>query len=297
MAGGILQAASWHLDGSWNSAAKPTTDDIAIVSENLDDDAVVIDTGHTAHVDLDLLQTHPQFAGDFGSSGSPIQTAADVLKVQGGGGFFMECCAASSAFKTDRAEIAAADPNTCVELGSVVGDAGDWVEIYGLRGRILLKGNIQFDAAGLVCVGQVGGRSDVNLIIDSNADTLAKLKTQSGTTIARNVVTDLIVAGGVAYKEDTKATTVDVMAGTLFYDHQAIAGDATVIRVWPGAMLHLWNNSFVKTITQLILMPGSTIVANEHPKLHIFTDKIDMGARWITSESAARNIASVRRVA
>ena len=293
MSGGVLQAQAWDQDASWDSGAKPVTDDPAIVSETLAATSTVTDaSGAASTVDLDLLQTHPLFAGSFGTSGSPIVSAADLVQVYGPGGFYFECTANGLAWKTDRVEIAPADIGAPIELGSESGDAGDYVDIYALRGKILLKGNTQFDAAGRVIVGSIRTDSDVRLQIASGADDLATLDVRSGTVEALNVVTNLRQAGGTVIKDDAKAVNVELFGGTLFYDHAAVSGDGTTIRVHRGATLHLWRNAVQKIIPNVILLPGSIIVFSPHTKLHNILNLIDMGARRITSEGPARQLAA-----
>lgn len=293
MSGDLLQASTWHDDGSWSSSAKPVVNDAAIVSDVLGDTVTVIDTGGTADgIDLDILQTHPTFNGSFGSSGAPIRSAADLIQVYGGGGFYFECSSGGTGLTTDRIEIAAASPRTPVEIGSKTGELGDWIDLYALRGKILIKGNTAFDAAARLVVGQLEGERDVALTLADGTDPLPTLDMKAGSVTIQRTVTNWRQSGGVAIKEDKPATNIDLFGGLLFYDHQAIGGDGTTIRVHRGATLHLWHNALQKTISNLILMPGSIIVASEHAKVHTFTNTpIDLGARWIRSEMQARQIA------
>ncbi|MHC4735382.1 MAG: hypothetical protein ACYTDW_13130 [Planctomycetota bacterium] len=293
MAGGVLQHYTWHNDTSWSSGLKPTTGDAALVEAEVGDAQSVIDTGGTAEaVDLALLQTHPFFNGRFGSSSTPIKSAATLLQVFGGGAFYFECHKdGASAFNVDRAEIAAATPRTVVQLGSdTAPDNGEWVDIFHHRGALLLKSNIVFNASARVVVGSIDNPNDAALEIATGAPTLPTLDVGAGVVTPKNVVTALNINGGVVYKQTTKATTVDLRAGTLFYDHEAIGGDATRITVHRGAVLHLWRNAVPKLISTLQLLPGAIIVASKHTQLHDFTTLVDQGARWIQSTAEARAI-------
>lgn len=295
MSGGVLTAYQFDQDESWSSGTKPVTDDAAIVSETLGGTVTITDaTGHAATIDLDLLQVHPLAAASFGTSGSPIVGCADLIQLYGLGGFYFECTANGTSWKTDRVEIAAANANVPIELGSETGDAGDYDEILAMRGRILLRGGCQFGASGIVSVSRVKSNEDVNLEIASTADTLPTLDVSSGIVKAANTITNLRQSGGQVTKTTAKITTADVYGGTLFYEHTAISGDGTTIRVHPGAMLHIWTDAYPKTITNLVAHPGSIIVASEHTKLHVFTNKTDLGATWIRSEAEARRIAARR---
>lgn len=292
MSGGILQAVQWDQDASWSTGNKPVSTDQAIVSDLLGDAASVTDaTGAASTIELALLQTHPLFMGNFGSSGTPIVSATNLLQVYGGGGFFFECTANAVANETLRADIAASAAGTRVELGSETGDKGDWTDIYAMRGNLLLKGNIAFAAAARLVVGSLMHERDAHVVIASGAEVLPNLDQSAGVVTALNVVTNGKISGGVFVKNTNPCVNLDLLGGICYYDHEAVGGDATVIRVHRGAMLHLWRNAVLKTLSTVILMPGSTIVFSE--QVHTFTNLIDLGAKRITSQVDAQRLAQL----
>lgn len=278
MAGGLLEGnGAWGTAGNWSDgAAIPIANSDAIMGSTLNSDATDA-VGDANDIDLDLLVTEPAFARLLGTQAAPIQTAADLVQVQGSGGFYFECDSGTAAAKkTDRIDIMAATANTPVEIGSastVAGARGDIDGITILRGMVTLKGNIMFGSSAVVAVRQISAPGDSRVVIASGADTLPTLQVFMGLVEADSVITKLEVSMGAKHIQDTAAITTGDIGGILELDYGTGAPGtvvATTINVLPGGFLNLMKKSGYKTITTVNLYPGGRI--QRHKPMHIFTN-------------------------
>jgi hypothetical protein len=78
-----------------------------------------------------------------------------------------------------------------------------------------------------------------------------------------------MVGGGEHTQDTAKITTANVYSGALIYNHAAVSGDATVIRVYDGATLVLDGNTKTKTITDVTLYPGSRMIPSKPDGVNI----------------------------
>lgn len=277
MAGGILTGnGAWGTGGNWtDGAAIPAVNDDAIMGSTLNAD--VTDAGNDANaIDLDLLLTEPAFARLFGTQASPIVIAADLVQVQGNGGFYFECdSGAAGALKTDQIDVMAATANTPVEIGSastITGARGDIDGITILRGKVVLKGNIMFGSSAVVAVRNIESTNDAQVVIASGADTLPTLQVFAGLVTSEGVITKLEVSMGATHIQDTAALGTVDLAGILELNYGAGAPGTTVattINVLSGGFLNLMKKTQYKTVTTVNLYPGGKIQRNKN--LHIFT--------------------------
>lgn len=265
MSGGLLTGDGvWGTPGNWSSAAIPVTNDTASIPKSMGNN--ITDAGGDAKaIDLDALHTHPGFVGKFGDTSVPIQTAADLVHAMGPGGFYFECHKSGSNFVTDEVRIECALASSIVQIGSDVASAGDITRIHALRGNVTLTGNIMFtDSGGIVVVGSIRGPDDVSLKIVAAADTLPDFIQTSGKTFVDNVVTRMLIAGGVCVKDVNKAVTIDVFAGgTLIYNHDAVGGEVVLCRVHSGGTLDLNQNGVLKVFDATIRFRGGVIHKND----------------------------------
>lgn len=278
MPGDILLTTNIHIDGDWTSGAKPIINTNAIMKAGVS--GTIIDTAATiAGVDLNLLMTEPGCISSFGTSASPIATAADLVQLFGSGGFHMNCHNNAAAVKTDRVDILAANSQVPVELGSANSGDYDWIEC--MRGLITLRGDIQFGASAKVVVRMIDSPQDVNLTIGSEADTLPTLDMHNGRCESDGPITEATIRSGATLIQDSAVLTTGYIAGSLRMDYGfGTAADATgtpiatIIYIYPGGMLDLTspNTTLYKEITDVIVYPGGVFKRNT--LLHVVTNGV-----------------------
>lgn len=247
----LLQGSVWNTSGDWVAAGEPVTDDNALVTEVARD----IVTGDQGGVDLASLLVPRGYSGSFGSSGAPLQAACSDLRYLARGGFFFESDAGGAAQRTDKILLDAADSAVRAEIGSNAADPGYVDRIICARITALIKGNIAFDTTIKPLV-EVLQEASVT-IAAAIANPLDRLHNQGGLVKCESVVTYMKMFGGEHTQDTAKIVNGDVVAGTLFYNHQAVSGDATVLRVWNGGILVFDRNSRFKEVTTVELYPGA----------------------------------------
>ena len=267
MAGGLLNATDWSTDGNWSTGTKPDTsaDTDAVIPHSLD--ANVTMAGDESDVDFGLLHVQKGFTGTFGTSASPLVFAADMIKVFGSSGFYMEVGdGTTSSGITDEIRLQMRTPKTPAELGKeAAASVGEFQRVICQRGLITLKANIQFTATADVEVGYMTDQAgDVRVIIGSGADTLPNLRMNGGTVTSDGPITTAHVCSGTLTQDTVAVTTVFVYRNgrlELNGSTAAIGGPvATTVVVYDGGWLDLLQTSFQKTITTLYLMPGSNVI-------------------------------------
>lgn len=270
MPGGYLKGNGvWGTAGNWSSGAVPDGDDVVIIPASLTSDTT--DAGGDADgIDHDLLYLHRGYTGSFGSTGSPILTAADVVKFYSGGPVFFDCHNNSAAVKTDFLTIAMAQAGLVCEIGGAAGAAGDIDFIRCLRGLITLKGSIEFGAAGWVQIGHVRNRaSDARVTIEATADTLPLLQIFGGVCTSLNTLTTVYVAGGTLIKDTAQLTTCFIGPGGVVNYNQESLDTTPQFHILSGGTLDLLTNSVPKTLGNVYAYPGSTLLYD--PDLHTIT--------------------------
>lgn len=228
-------------------------------------------------IDLDLLWIHPGFRGDFGATGAPLQGAADLIVHQGSGAFHFEGTDnGTAALTVDEVRIAAANAGVVTVLSTdATASKGDFLTIIATRGNVTLDGSIIFATSPIVKIGSIGNvLGDVNLTIASGAPTLADFEQAGGASTLHNIVTNLRLSAGVCTKETTKAVNIVLFGGTLVYNHEAVAGDDTIIEVHAGATLDLMQNAVSKVIDKVTAYPGAEVLYDKD--LHDIQDFVDL---------------------
>jgi len=273
-----LQGADW-VAGNFNSGVLPATNDRIIIPSTLN--ANVTDTGGNAQaIDLDLLKVMPGFTGLFGTSGSPIQTAADRIEIAGSSGFYFECDGDSGVggFTTDLINVRCANANTPVELGScdISGSGaadGPITEIQITMGNVLLKANAEFSSSKIVL--QPANFGDARLTIASNADTLEELDLKNGYCEANNALTLVYIEAGAVLTQDNAAITTAHVRGTLNLNYgggSALTTVATTIYLYEGGTVNMYGDGtkdLFKTVGTLVKNPKSTLLRDT--TLHAIT--------------------------
>lgn len=258
MPGGILNAADWTVAGNWSTAGVPTSNDDAIMSDALGANVPGTDQGG---VDLDLLKLPKGFKYSLGSEATPLIAAADLITHFGTGGLYFDCSANGTGLKTDIVDICCGAAGVPVQLGSESGDAGDYDLIRIARGNVLLKGGIQFGAAGIVEVSYVSQLSnDATVVIGNSADTLPTLRMFGGTVTTDNVITNAYVAAGKMTHGTATVTNLYIGAGAeVRYNHTTL----TNVIVYSGGRLILDDEANYKTIATTVMYPGAVIQYDE----------------------------------
>ena len=285
MADILFQGADW-LAASMSSGSLPASNDSIFVPQGITHNKT--DTGDNANPDLDfdLFKTHRLFLGAIGASGAPLMFAADLIIHEGGGPFYFRCTADGTPnLTTDEVRIRATNSGVIVVLGSDPGAGGvaDFKKILVSRGNCTIESNIVFASSPKVVVGSMGNvLGDATLTIAAGAPTLATLVQTGGLSTLHNVVTNLRITNGTCFKETAAATNVELLGGTLVYNHKASSGDVVSIEVHAGATLDLMQSVVVdldespdarRTIDQVIAHPGSNVLYDETT---IITDFVDM---------------------
>lgn len=271
MAGGYLTGdGKWETPGNWQtSGAIPTATDDAIIPALLNVD--VTDATAVADVDLGLLYVHRGFVHSFGTTGSPIRTAAVLAKLFSSGPCFLESDAGSAGLDINDLQIALARADVVCEVGSVTGDAGEIIVIRANRGRITIKGNVNWEAStSVIYVGSVSNQAgDVDLTIAAGGETLPLLMQNGGRVNAASIITQANVYNGTLVKTDSACPLVHIFSGGICeYEDASVAGDDVIIHVHAGGMLDLLTNSIPKEFDDCFLYPGSMI--RYDPDLHTF---------------------------
>lgn len=263
----LLNGTNWVAAGDWSPANAPITGDDARVSDAPRDTI----TGDQGGVDLHSLLVPGRFVGSFGTSGAPLKISCGngtnpKVVYKGRGGFFYESDKnGASNFRTPNMEIDAADSAVKVEIGSNGADPGFVDRIHLARCNALIKGNIAFDTGSLVEVMR-----EASLMIASGiTNALPVLHNQGAVVKCESVITTMRMIAGEHTQDVAKITNADVFAGVLVYNHAAVGGDATVIRVWDGATLVLDANSNAKTITTVHLYPGAKMIPSKPDGINI----------------------------
>jgi hypothetical protein len=272
MADKYLLGTVWDTSGDWSPVAEPVTADDVRVSDAPRD----ITTGDQGTIDLNSILVPRRYVGSFGTSGAPLKVACSKVVYQGRGGFFYESDKnGGSNFRTDEIQVDAADSAVKVEIGSNAADPGFVDRVVAMRGNILLKGNIAFDT---VTTPLIEVMSEASLIVDSGiANPLTSLYNKGAVVKCSSVITTLRQIAGEHTQELAKIITVDLLGGILIYNHAAISGDATVIRVWDGATLVLDANSLKKTVTTVHLYPGAKMIPSRPDGVNIIiTNLLDL---------------------
>lgn len=252
MAGGLLNATDWSTNGNWSSGTKPAIGDEAIIPNT--NAANITIAGDETAVDLDMLYVQRGYTNTFGTSASPLQFSADLIKVLGSSGFYFE----GTDVTTDEIRLQMPNNNTPVELGNA--DTGDFERVICNRGLITLKANILFSATGIVEVGWKNDRAnDVRVIIASGADTLPNLRMNGGTVTSDGAITEAHIRAGTLTQDTAAVTTAYVYDGARL-ELNGNGTVATTVVVYGGGTLDLLQTSFLKTITTLYLFPGANIV-------------------------------------
>lgn len=252
----LLQGTNWSTSGDWSPSGLPTgTDDVRVADTPRD-----IITGDQGTVDIPSILVPNRYVGSFGTSGAPLKIASSKVIYRGRGGFFYESDKnGGSNYKTDEIQIDAADPSVRVEIGSNAADAGYVDRMTLMRGNVLLKSNILLESASLVDVMR-----EASLTIASGVTVaLPLLYNQGGIVKASSVITNMRMTAGEHTQDTAKITQADVFGGTLIYNHSAVGGDGTIITVWDGGTLVLDADSNAKTISTVILYPGSRMIPSK----------------------------------
>ena len=273
MAYRLFNGTNW-IAASFNPASLPVLNDEVVVPEGITHNKTDL-LGNFNGIDLNLFKTHRDFSGDVGASGAPLQGAADLVIHEGGGAFYFEC---STALTTDEVRIQARNSGVVVELSSA--GTGDFTKIVVNRANVTLPSGIIFAGSPKVIVGSVNNvLEDAILTIAAGAPTLAELLQQGGRTTLHNKITDLRIRAGNCVKESAAATNVDLLGGTLFYNHAAAAGDVSLIEVHAGATLDFMQSVVTtgagvrRTIDKVIAYPGANVLYDpETTTITVFED-------------------------
>jgi len=278
MAYKLYNGNDW-VDASFDPVNIPVSDDEVVIPHDVTGNKT--DGADAAHeLDLDLLMTHPGFTGDFGSSGAPIKSAADLIVHQGSGGFYFECTDDGSPnLTTDEVRIEAANNSVIAILGTdAAATLGDFATIVVARGNLTLDSSIVFTGAGLVKVTSIDNvGTDAILTIAAGAPTLPTLRQEGGTSTIHNVVTAFSMTAGTCLKWTAKVTSAIIHGGTFVYNHTALDADNTTIEVHAGATLDLMQNAVQKVIDKVIAHQGSEVLYDKN--MHTITDFDDRRTR------------------
>lgn len=203
--------------------------------------------------DYTSLVVSDRFMKDLGSSGGSLRCCTDHLVCLSGGDVWFT--AEGTAKVTDDVTIKMMTPTNRVVLSSVV---STFQNIRAVRGHLTITSTLLWIASGRLDVGFVSNMlSDVTVIIPASGDTVPLLNMVGGTVNCDSVITAAHVAGGILRVDSATMVTCNVYnGGTLKLNHTA----ATTIVVHPGGVLDTTETQDFKTITTLILMPGSNLI-------------------------------------
>ena len=274
----IFTGNDW-VNASFDPVNIPVDTDLVVIPHDVTGNKTDT-TPNADNVDLGLLQTHPGFRGDFGASGAPIQTAADLVVHQGSGAFYYECTDDGAPnLSTDEVRIEAANASTIAVLSTdAAATLGDFQTIIVSRGNLTLDASIAFHASAIVKVASMGNvASDATLTIAAGAPTLPTLRQSGGTSIVHNVVTAFTMKAGTCFKWTAKVTNAIIQGGTFVYNHAALDADNTTIEVEAGGTLDLMQNAVKKVIDKVIAHHGSNVLYDKN--MHTITDFDDRRTR------------------
>lgn len=268
-----LNGADFGVAGSYSGVTLPVTGDTVIVPETNNNN--IVRGSWAATADLALLYISEGFNKNFCSSGSPLPIAADQIIIKGDGDRYLHADAdTASAFKVDEIRVECAKPSNIVRINSNSADAGDIVNVIVNRGTVTLQGDIVWDAASLVEVGYMANlHGDVTLVIE-DGNTLAGYEQHGGRATVQPIVTAARLMDGTLIKTLQQATALDIYRGTCHYNHTAISGDGTTIKVKGVGTLDLTQTAVVKTISTGWLFPGATLIRDK--TVHTFTTLHDL---------------------
>ena len=282
MAGGRLNGADMATSGNWEDATPGDGDPAIIPPTNQHN---IIDSGDSMEgINLGYLRIHPEFSTRFGEQGNPIHICSELVHASGSGGCFIDLDGDTGGsgpnLVTDEIVFNAhANARAKFELGCVVADPGAAKDVYAIRGDVLIKSTIAWNAAAVLHAGfQQSRASDLRLTVASGGPTVPKLVVNGGEVYCDSVVTQLNVCGGVHYQDTAKAVTMHVMGGRLVYNHEAESTDVTLCVVHAGATLDLLGNAAQKTFVRTIALPGSRIRKDD--SLHTL-NLLDLGATML----------------
>jgi len=274
MADKQLNGVNWNTSGDWAPVNEPATaDDVRIADSPRD-----IITGDQGGVDVNSLLVPSRYVGSFGTSGSPLQIAGSLIRYFARGGFFYESDAGGATLRTDEIRIDAADSAVKVEIGSNAADPGYVDKVIWSRCNGLLKGNVKLDTIGIQEVLKEATLTIAAGIGATYGQTaIPVVQNQGGTVKCDSAITTMRLMGGEHTQDTAKIVNGDVFFGTLIYNHAAVTGDATVLKIGDGGTLVLDANSKLKRLTTVWLFPGSRIIPSRPDGItHIIDNLYDL---------------------
>lgn len=259
--------SAWSTAGNWTGGV-PVSNGRALFGASTSQQSALTGLGQ-AGVDLDYLQVNAAFLGAIGTSGSPLQIAADVVNFMGSGEFNIESHNNAGALKIDVMNIKAANPGVIVRIGSVSGAAGEVDKINVSRGNVMLTTATGVDELNVGYVSNPG--ADAIVTVNQTAGTIARASVNAGLVTCNAAVTAAYVGGVGKYihgqiDKSPGALSYLNMSGSAYAQYD-MAGTIALVVLSGNAVLDLTKTGFAKVITELVLLDTARVIADANTTL------------------------------
>lgn len=260
-------------DGEWENANFesgfiPIGNDDVAVPKTVD---VNINGTDQTGVLLGTLRFSPEFAGNIGASGDPLKIDCQLVRHEGSGTLYYES-------SQDVAEVTQwcviNSPN--MDLAAVI-DGSQVNHITVASGAVTLPASLGSvnEPERIDIVGPAGGTRFAKVTINCDIVVATGVLVVSGgqsvlQTVGLNLAS-LYQSGGLLWVDNPIIAHAFLTGGILYFNTASTLGNAHVY----GGTLDLCNNRREKTVTNLFLYRGGTLIWD--PELHTITNLHNFG--------------------
>lgn len=266
MADTIFQGTDgdWGNDGSWSGVEPAESDRAFMPGTNATSVTAGLDNGG---VDLALLQTDPNYVGHIGASGTPLIIAANKVEHYGSGQlFYKSAIVADPSPGLDITDWFLVDSINRENAATLDGEQITRVTV--ISGKVTLLGT-------LGDTGTHGGNAVLTEFVEtsfhdnpaSDAEVIINcaLKASTGTVrmnggkvTSIGAIAKVLMSGGKWIHDTAAVALLEMYGGTAWWKPTATLLEAHIF----GGVLDLTQTTLPKTVTDLNLYPGGTLIYN-----------------------------------
>jgi len=253
----ISSDGDWDNTASWSTGVLPVSTDTAVFDGVSSVVSVTSNLNQTG-VDLARIEISPEYTGDIGSTGSPLQIDATVVLHRGTGTLYL---------KGDGGGIGVQVDSTNLVDALVLSGTSTLLTLDVKKGHATVDNTV----TNLGGVRVIGDKAIV--IIEANgAEKITSIIQQAGFCENNRPLSDAaaiaIVNGGVFVHENGAVTQLHVQGGTCEWN----AVETLTLGLVGRGLLDFTRSGNVKTVSALVILPGAEVFTTSQTTVAATTD-------------------------
>ena len=243
----ISNDGDWNNTASWSTGSVPVSTDTAVFDGV---NSVVSVTGGLNQTGIDLanLQISPEYTGDIGLTGNPLQLDTDAVIHRGTGTLHYKGDGGVSQIRVDSTNL--------IDAAVLSGTASTW-QVHVKKGRVTCTDTMATSGS----IFSIIAMSDKSIvIIEKNGAELATgiivnagfVENNRGVSAADSII---LVNGGTYVHEDGAVRNLHVLGGVAEWN----ANETLTSAIVEAGLLDFTRSGNEKTVTLLTILPGAEV--------------------------------------